>query len=95
MTGGVDMLDVAELFKSGENELVELEGDGDFRSSECLALLDEADIVVTNPPFSLFRDYVAVLMEHQKHFIIIKSRYIPNVCICYYSVTLKNIVHLT
>lgn len=69
--GGVDMLDVAELFRSGENELVELEGDGDFRSSECLDLLDEADIVVTNPPFSLFRDYVAVLMEHQKHFIII------------------------
>lgn len=69
--GGVDMLDVAELFKSGENELVELEGDGDFRSPECLALLDEADIVVTNPPFSLFRDYIAVLMEHQKHFIII------------------------
>lgn len=69
--GGVDMLDVAELFRSGENELVELEGDGDFRSPECLALLDEADIVVTNPPFSLFREYVAVLMEHQKHFIII------------------------
>ena len=69
--GGVDMLDVAELFRSGENELVELEGDGDFRSPECLDLLDEADIVVTNPPFSLFRDYVAVLMEHQKHFIII------------------------
>lgn len=69
--GGVDMLDVAELFRSGENELVELEGDGDFRSPECLELLDEADIVVTNPPFSLFRDYVAVLMEHQKHFIII------------------------
>lgn len=69
--GGVDMLDVAELFRSGENELVELEGDGDFRSPECLALLDESDIVVTNPPFSLFRDYVAVLMEHRKHFIII------------------------
>ena len=69
--GGVDMLDVAELFRSGENELVELEGDGDFRSPECLDLLDEADIVVTNPPFSLFREYVAVLMEHQKHFIII------------------------
>lgn len=69
--GGVDMLDVAELFRSGENELVELEGDGDFRSPECLDLLDEADIVVTNPPFSLFRDYVAVLMKHQKHFIII------------------------
>lgn len=69
--GGVDMLDVAELFRTGENELVELEGDGDFRSPECLALLDESDIVVTNPPFSLFRDYVAVLMGHRKHFIII------------------------
>ncbi len=69
--GGVDMLDVAELFKSGENELTELIGNGDFRSEECLALLDEADIVVTNPPFSLFREYVSMLMEHQKHFIII------------------------
>lgn len=69
--GGVDMFDVAELFKTHENELVELEGDGDFRSEECLALLDEADIVVTNPPFSLFREYVSVLMEHEKRFIII------------------------
>ena len=68
--GGVDMFDVAELFKTHENELVELEGNGDFRSEECLALLDEADIVVTNPPFSLFREYVAVLMEHQKKFVI-------------------------
>ena len=69
--GGVDMFDVAELFKTHENELTELEGDGDFRSDECLALLDEADIVVTNPPFSLFREYVATLMEHDKKFIII------------------------
>lgn len=69
--GAVDMLDVAELFKSGENELTELEGNGDFRSPECLALLDEADIVVTNPPFSLFREYLGVLVEHKKHFIII------------------------
>lgn len=69
--GGVDMFDAAELFKSGENELTELQGDGDFRSEECLGLLDEADIVVTNPPFSLFREYLAVLMEHEKHFIII------------------------
>ena len=46
--GGVDMLDVAELFKSGENQLTELKGDGDFRSEECLALMDESDIVVTN-----------------------------------------------
>lgn len=69
--GGVDMFDVAELFKSGENELTELAGDGDFRSKECLEFLDEADIVVTNPPFSLFRDYVTTLMEHRKKFIII------------------------
>lgn len=69
--GEIDMFDVAELFKSGENELTELEGDGDFRSPECLALLDESDIVVTNPPFSLFREYVATLVVHQKQFIII------------------------
>lgn len=69
--GGVDMEDVRNLFELGENELTELEGDGDFRSEECLALLDEADIVVTNPPFSLFREYVDVLMEHEKRFIII------------------------
>lgn len=72
--GGVDMFDVAELFRTGENELTELEGDGDFRSPECLALLDEADIVVTNPPFSLFREYVATLMEHDKKFIIIGNQ---------------------
>lgn len=48
-----------------------LEGNGDFRNQECLELLDEADIVVTNPPFSLFREYVAVLMEYNKKFLII------------------------
>lgn len=69
--GGVDMFDIAELFKSGENELTELEGDGDFRSAESLALMDEADIVVTNPPFSLFREYVHTLMEYEKKFVII------------------------
>ena len=69
--GGVDMLDVAELFRNGENELTLLEGDGDFRSRECLELLDEADIVCTNPPFSLFREYVATLIEHGKLFLII------------------------
>lgn len=72
--GGVDMEDVRNLFELGENELVELEGNGDFRSEECLALLDEADIVVTNPPFSLFREYVAVLMEHQKNFVIVGNK---------------------
>ncbi len=69
--GGVDMIDVAELFVSGENELSELDGDGDFRSDECLALLDESDIVVTNPPFSLFREYISTLIEREKKFIII------------------------
>ena len=69
--GGVDMFDVAELFKSGENELSELQGDGDFRSPECLALMDEADILVTNPPFSLFKEYIATLIDRNKKFIII------------------------
>ena len=72
--GGVDMLDVAELFRSGENELVELEGDGISVRLRCLALLDEADIVVTNPPFSLFRDYMNCLIEHDKRFIIIGNQ---------------------
>lgn len=46
-------------------------GDGDFRSQECIELLKEADIVVTNPPFSLFREYVAQLMKHEKKFVIV------------------------
>ena len=48
-----------------------LQGDGDFRSPECIELLEQADIVVTNPPFSLFREYVAQLIEYDKRFIII------------------------
>ena len=51
-----------------------LEGNGDFRSAECIELLDEADIITTNPPFSLFREYVALLMEHKKKFIIIGNQ---------------------
>lgn len=46
-------------------------GDGDFRSEECIALLKQADIVVTNPPFSLFREYVQQLIDHDKKFLII------------------------
>ena len=49
----------------------ELEGDGDFRSEECVKLLDEADIVVSNPPFSLFCEYVAQLVKYDKKFLII------------------------
>lgn len=48
-----------------------LKGDGDFRSKECVELLKEADILVTNPPFSLFREYVAQLIEYNKKFLII------------------------
>ena len=51
-----------------------LQGDGDFRSAECIELLKQADIVVTNPPFSLFREYVAQLMEYGKKFIIIGNQ---------------------
>lgn len=51
--------------------IIDLKGDGDFRSAESIELLKQADIVVTNPPFSLFRDYVAQLIEHNKQFIIV------------------------
>ena len=54
-----------------EIQVVELEGNGDFRSPECIEFLKQADIVVTNPPFSLFREYVAQLMDYNKKFLII------------------------
>lgn len=69
--GGIDMIDIAELFKNGENSLKELQEDGDFRSQESIKYLKEADIVATNPPFSLFREYVAQLVEYDKKFIIV------------------------
>lgn len=63
-TGGDD-----ENFEAGV--VTPLEQNGDFRSDECIELLKEADIVATNPPFSLFREYVATLMAYNKNFIII------------------------
>lgn len=69
--GAVDMADVEILLKTDRNVLSILEGDGDFRSAECIALLKESDIVVTNPPFSLFREYIAQLIEYKKDFIIL------------------------
>jgi len=67
--------------KSGNNlpdtdeiGITHLKGDGDFRSDECIAILKQADIVVTNPPFSLFREYVAQLMEFDKKFLIIGNQ---------------------
>lgn len=72
--GRVDLADVEYLLKNRKNILTLLEGDGDFRSSECVELLKAADVVVTNPPFSLFREYVAQLMEYQKDFIIVGNQ---------------------
>lgn len=57
-----------------EIQVLPLQGDGDFRSEECIALLKQADIVVTNPPFSLFREYVAQLVEYGKKFLIIGNK---------------------
>lgn len=57
-----------------EIHTTQLGGDGDFRSEECIDLLKQADIVVTNPPFSLFREYVAHLLEHGKTFVILGNQ---------------------
>lgn len=54
-----------------EIKVTELKGNGDFRSEECVEILKEADIVVTNPPFSLFRDYIRTLVENDKKFLIL------------------------
>ena len=67
-----------DLFSRNDSEkeigIHELKGDGDFRSEECIALLKSADIVVTNPPFSLFREYVAQLIAYDKKFLIIGNQ---------------------
>ncbi len=70
--GAVDLDDVKLLLKRIPPQ--RLEGNGDFRSKECEALLKESDIVVTNPPFSLFREYVAQLVKFQKKFLIIGNQ---------------------
>ncbi|MUK02814.1 modification methylase [Vibrio cholerae] len=72
--GATDLSDVEYLMKNGANVLTLLSGDGDFRSDECVALLDQADVVVTNPPFSLFREYVALLVERDKKFIVLGNQ---------------------
>ena len=69
--GGTDLRDVKKLIEMGENKLTLLKGNGDFQSEECIEILRGADIVVTNPPFSKFRDYVKLLMDYKKQFIII------------------------
>ena len=74
--GAANIDDVKLFLKRNKAARIPLKGNdkysgGDFRSPECITLLKEADIVVTNPPFSLFREYVALLVEHRKKFLII------------------------
>ena len=69
--GAIDLADVALLIKNRRNTLTVLDSNGDFRSAECIELLKEADVVVTNPPFSLFREYLAQLIRYEKKFLII------------------------
>lgn len=69
--GAVDLADVEFLLRNKKNVLTILNGDGDFRSEECIELLEEADIVVTNPPFSLWIPYMKLLIEKKKKFLIL------------------------
>ena len=72
--GATNLSDVDILIRNDKNVLTRLKGNGDFRSSECTALLQEADIVVTNPPFSLLREYIKLLTIYNKKFLIIASQ---------------------
>jgi len=73
--GEFNLKDVAKQLKANKhNEWEPLKGDGDFRSDECINLLKRSDIVVTNPPFSLFREYVKQLFDYNKKFVIIGSK---------------------
>lgn len=84
--GAFNLQDIAVQLKANKNnEWMPLDGDGDFRSSECMELLKQSNIVVTNPPFSLFREYVAQLAEYKKKFLIIGNQN---------SITLKEIFPL-
>lgn len=69
--GSIGLPDVEYLLRHDANILSALEGDGDFRSEECLAHLDEADIVVTNPPFSLAIEYLTTLLRSDKFFLVL------------------------
>ena len=84
--GSFTLEDIALQLKANKhNEWHPLKEDGDFRSEECIKLLKQSDIVVTNPPFSLFREYVSQLYEHKKQFLIIGNQN---------SITLKEIFPL-
>ena len=72
--GAVNLADVQYLIQNDKNVLSLLKGNGDFRSQECIELLKEADIVVTNPPFSLFREFIVQLVKYNKKFLIIGNQ---------------------
>ncbi|MBQ7705166.1 MAG: modification methylase, partial [Selenomonadaceae bacterium] len=72
--GREDLEDIKEYILSHRGSWERLQGNGDFRSAECIEILKEADVVVTNPPFSLFREYVAQLMQYNKKFIILGNK---------------------
>ncbi|HLL88356.1 MAG TPA: adenine-specific methyltransferase EcoRI family protein, partial [Tepidisphaeraceae bacterium] len=77
--GAADIEDVKLFLKKNKANRIALKGDdqypgGDFRSAECIEFLKQADIVVTNPPFSLFREYVAQLVQHGKKFLVIGNQ---------------------
>jgi len=72
-SGSTNLDDVKYLLKHGGNVLSLLKGDGDFRTNESVELLKQADVVITNPPFSLLREYIAQLITHNKQFIIVGS----------------------
>lgn len=69
--GTIDLEDIKKLLLNKKNSETILHGNGDFRSPECIKLLKECDIVVTNPPFSLFREFIATLDKYGKKFLII------------------------
>lgn len=73
--GATDLTDVKLLLQSSDHNVIkELKGNGDFRSPECVELLKQADVVVTNPPFSLFREYIALLLKYNKKFLVIGNQ---------------------
>ena len=72
--GAVNLADVQWLMQNDKNVISILNGNGSFDSPECIELLKEADVIVTNPPFSLFREYIALLMKYEKKFLIIGNQ---------------------
>jgi len=72
--GAVDLNDVELLLSSNRNHLTRLKGDGDFRSEEVKKLRDEADIIITNPPFSLFREFLEWIVDAEKQFVILSNK---------------------